>query len=239
MSDEVILSEEDGVLSLHLGNNVIQSSMALKEPSRLVLSYSQAMLASLLFSEKFTSVVHLGLGGGSLIRWFDKFFPDSEQIAVEINPQIIGIAQSMFGLNELQQPIDIVLEDAFLWLPQQEDNQFDLIFVDIFDANGMLPQFVSVEFFNYCLEKLSQQGIVIFNWWQGYPHYSKNLQDLKLVFRNQVITCPATTHGNIAVMAFKNKIPTISIKILKQKAHTLTQNTNIDFIELTFLLQSK
>ncbi|QRN40765.1 MAG: polyamine aminopropyltransferase [Neisseriaceae bacterium] len=239
MSDEVILSEKNGILSLHLGNDIIQSAMSLKDPSQLVLSYSQAMVASLLFLDQFTFVVHLGLGAGSLVRWFDTFFPEVKQIAVEINPKIIGIARSMFQLNQTSKIVDIILDDAFNWLPKQKSDQFDLILVDIFDADGMLPQFVSVDFFDYCLQKLTPQGSVVFNWWQGYPYYSKNLQDLRQVFKNEIVTCPATTYGNIAVMGFKRKLPSCSKKVLRAKANHLKQKTNVNFSQLLSLIEIK
>ena len=45
----VEVSEEDGVRSLHLGGDAIQSSIRLDRPDELALDYTRAMMAFLLF----------------------------------------------------------------------------------------------------------------------------------------------------------------------------------------------
>ena len=83
---EVGISEENGIRSLHLGSSTIQSSMSLDKPAELVLSYSRAMMAWLLFADPPAHITQIGLGGGSFARWIDAYLPDTRQTAVDINP---------------------------------------------------------------------------------------------------------------------------------------------------------
>src|SRR3569623_3741806 len=60
---------DDGVIrTLHFGNDVRQSSMALHAPVHLMLLYAQAMMSCLLFQPGPRRVLLIGLGGGSLAR---------------------------------------------------------------------------------------------------------------------------------------------------------------------------
>ena len=64
----VEVSEEDGVRSLHLGGDAIQSSIRLDRPDELALDYTRTMMAFLLFQPLPREVLMIGLGGGSMAR---------------------------------------------------------------------------------------------------------------------------------------------------------------------------
>ena len=73
----VEVSEQDGIRSMHLGSDTVQSSMRLDDPSALVLSYTRAMMAFLLFRPRPAHLLMLGLGGGSLPKFVYKHFPEA------------------------------------------------------------------------------------------------------------------------------------------------------------------
>ncbi|HEY0720688.1 MAG TPA: spermidine synthase, partial [Gammaproteobacteria bacterium] len=56
--------------SLHFGTEPKQSSMLLSDPLALVLSYTRAMTTALLFVPQVRRVLLIGLGGGSLAKFF-------------------------------------------------------------------------------------------------------------------------------------------------------------------------
>jgi spermidine synthase len=57
----VEISEKDGIRSLHLGSETVQSSMKLADPTELVLSYTRAMMAFLLFVPPHNAYLMIGL----------------------------------------------------------------------------------------------------------------------------------------------------------------------------------
>jgi len=65
----VDVSEVDGVRSLHLGSNTIQSSMRVKAPYDLELRYTRGMMCYLLFSPEARNLLLIGLGGGSIPKF--------------------------------------------------------------------------------------------------------------------------------------------------------------------------
>lgn len=65
---ELMLSEQDGVRSLHLGGSMVQSAMRIAAPNELELVYTQCMMGFLLFHPKPGHVLMIGLGGGSLAQ---------------------------------------------------------------------------------------------------------------------------------------------------------------------------
>ena len=69
---EVGISETGNIRSLHLGSDTIQSSMNLDNPTELVLSYSRAMMAWLLFADP---PVHITQIGRRFVRPLDRRLP--------------------------------------------------------------------------------------------------------------------------------------------------------------------
>ena len=68
-SQPVEVAELDGVRSLYLGSDTIQSSMRLSDPDALELAYARGMMMFLLFHAVPKDVLILGLGGGSIAKF--------------------------------------------------------------------------------------------------------------------------------------------------------------------------
>ena len=135
---EVGISEEGNIRSLHLGSDTIQSSMNLDHPAELVLSYSRAMMGWLLFAEeKPKHLTQIGLGGGSFARWIDSYLPNTKQTAVDINPQVIAVARSLFELPFEGENFEIVEADGAEYIKVFRHNT-DVILVDGFDGEQII-----------------------------------------------------------------------------------------------------
>ncbi len=109
---EVEISEAGNIRSLHLGSETIQSSMDMDEPAELVLSYSRAMMAFLLWNDDPRHILQIGLGGGSFARFIDEYLPDAVSVAVDINPQVIAVARAFFKLPPEGDFFEIVEADG-------------------------------------------------------------------------------------------------------------------------------
>ena len=225
------VSELGNIRSLHLGTQTIQSSMNIHNPSELVLSYSRAMMAWLLFAEKLPeNMVQIGLGGGSFARWLAANLPDTCQIVVEINPQVIHIARTSFQLPPENEQFQIIEADGAQYIKIFNKN-IDLIMVDGFDGVQIVDELVETDFFTDCRQALRENGIFVTNWWSSDKRYPLFLQRLREVFRQRVLIFPAATHGNVAVLAF-NSLPELNIERLKKRADKLSNQYDLDFFRM-------
>lgn len=223
------VSEHGNIRSLHLGTATIQSSMNMDCPSELVLSYSRTMMAWLLFCRQLPEhVLHIGLGGGSFVRWLDEYCPNMRQTAVEINPQVIAIARMAFELPFEDEQFEIILADGAEYIKTVLSGT-DLILVDGFDGEQIIDDLVSESFFQDCRQALSSEGIFVTNWWRADRRYPQFVQRLKKVFEQRVLEIPAQTHGNVAVLAFQAAPNTLSFNQLKKRAAKLSAQYHLDF----------
>lgn len=223
------ISEHGNIRSLHLGTPTIQSSMNMDNPSELVLSYSRVMMAWLLFCHQLPeNVLHIGLGGGSFVRWLDEYCPDMQQTAVEINPQVIAIARTVFELPFEDEQFEIVLADGAQYIKTLRAST-DLILVDGFDGEQIIDDLVGENFFQDCRTAMTENGIFVTNWWRDDRRYPQFVQRLKNVFAGKVLEIPAETHGNVAVLAFQAAPKELSFNKLKKRATKLAEQYGLDF----------
>ena len=224
---EVGISEHGNIRSLHLGSETVQSSMNVDYPAELVLSYSRAMMAWLLFAENVRHITQIGLGGGSFVRWIDAHLPEVEQTAVEINPQVISVARGLFELPFEGEKFEIIEADGAEYIKTLRGGT-DILLVDGFDGVQIIDALVAEPFFADCRTALSDNGIFVTNWWSGDKRYPLFLQRLAQVFDQRVLCVPAETHGNVAVLAFQNQAPQ-PLAALQKKAARLGEQYGLDF----------
>ena len=224
---EVGISEHGNIRSLHLGSETVQSSMNVDYPAELVLSYSRAMMAWLLFAENVRHITQIGLGGGSFVRWIDAHLPEVAQTAVEINPQVISVARGLFELPFEGEKFEIIEADGAEYIKTLRGGT-DILLVDGFDGVQIIDALVAEPFFADCRTALSDNGIFVTNWWSGDKRYPLFLQRLAQVFDQRVLCVPAETHGNVAVLAFQNQAPQ-PLATLQKKAAKLGEQYGLDF----------
>lgn len=224
---EAGISESGNIRSLHLDSPTVQSSMNLDDPSELVLSYSRAMMAWLLFVPTPRHITHIGLGGGSFARWIDAFLPDAAQTAVEINPQVIQIARMLFELPFEGEKFEILEADGAEYVKTLNGGT-DVLLVDGFDGEQIIDDLVGEDFFQDCFRALSADGVFAANWWSGDKRYELFKERLARSFGGRLIAVPAESHGNVAVLAFKGEAET-ALDTLKRRAAKLQEQYRLDF----------
>ncbi|OSI12190.1 polyamine aminopropyltransferase [Neisseria canis] len=225
---EVGISEEANIRSMHLGSETIQSSMNLDNPSELVLSYSRAMMAWLLFVDTPGHITQIGLGGGSFARWIDAFLPETKQTVVEINPQVVNVARGLFELPFEDEDFEILVADGAEYVKTLLCGT-DVLMVDGFDGEQIVDALVSEVFFQDCRRALSKNGVFVTNWWSGDKRYGRFVESLLGVFEGRVLEVPAESHGNVAVMAFQSPPKEQRLDGLKKRAEKLSEVYGLDF----------
>ena len=235
---EVGISEEGNIRSLHLGSATIQSSMNLDHPADLVLSYSRAMMGWLLFAEQAPAhITQIGLGGGSFARWIDAYLPHTRQTAIDINPQVISVARSLFELPFEDAHFEIVEADGAEYIKTVRGGT-DVILVDGFDGEQIIDALVGEAFFRDCRRALSPDGVFVTNWWSGDKRYGRFVESLLDVFEGRVLELPAESHGNMAVFGFQSAPKEQHFDKLKKRADKLGSQYGLDFPRMLAAIKS-
>jgi predicted RNA methylase len=107
-------------------------------------------------------ILVLGVAGGSVIKTLiDEIKYKGKITGVEIDPEIIKIANTYFKLDEIEN-LEIVIDDAFEFVLKTK-TKYDLIIIDIFQDTTM-PNFLFETFFiNRICFLLNYKGFILFN----------------------------------------------------------------------------
>lgn len=219
VDDEPTLSELGGIRYLHFGTEWVQGAMRVGKPAQLVLSYTQQMMAWLLFLEpsKSDEVGILGLGAGSLLRYTLKHTPVSVE-TVEWNPQVTAICRAYFRLPDTSRSV-IDHCDAAKWVEKRHNlGRYMALMVDLYDAQAQGPVRDSLEFYQGCYGALADVGIMTVNLFGNHASFPPNLENIRKAFKGRVLELPEIDAGNRVVLAFKGPVLDISTMQLLERA---------------------
>lgn len=200
--EPITFSEMDDVRYLHFGTPWVQGAMNLNKPFKIELEYAQQLMAYILFLKEPEAVAQLGMGCASLTKFIYKRMPDTHSTVVEINPDVISAAYTMFKLPEDAERITVVNDDAEQWVAQQK-NAFDVLQLDLYDATARGPVCDSLEFYQDCYDVLKEVGMLTINLFGDHPSFERNSAHLMDVFDGRVIFLPEVHEGNRIGLAFK------------------------------------
>lgn len=115
--------------------------------------------------DKILSMDHillLGVAGGSVVKTLvDEIQYKGKITGVEIDPDIIKIANQYFELDKIEQ-LEIVIDDAFEFVLKTKE-KYNLIIIDIFEDINM-PNFLFESFFSERVcHHLKDHGFILFN----------------------------------------------------------------------------
>ena len=111
---------------------------------------------------KMDTILVLGVAGGSVIKTLvDEIHFEGQITGVDIDPDIIKIANEYFKLDEIKN-LNIIIDDAFEFVLKTK-SKYDLIIIDIFQDTTM-PNFLFEKFFiNRICFLLNDNGVALFN----------------------------------------------------------------------------
>ncbi len=110
----------------------------------------------------FKNILVLGVGGGSIIKYLvKKYGVKSKIIGIEIDEELINIANTFFNLNNIDH-VKIINQDAKDYVATT-NKKFDLIIIDLFIDSNM-PEFLfSKEFIDSLKKIVLPNGYLLFN----------------------------------------------------------------------------
>lgn len=116
------------------------------------------------------SVLMLGLAGGSAFRVLRHLLPECKLTAIDIDPEILGLAREHMDLDSLD--IEIHTTDAYPWL-EQNRRKFDVVFDDIYLAGKtdvFRPQAWNTELLVHLRRAVAPGGLLAVNLVTGVGH---------------------------------------------------------------------
>lgn len=225
--DPVEISEKKGIRYLHLGGPAVQSAMRIKEPFALELEYTRAMMAFLLFQPAPANVALIGLGGGSVAKFIHRNLPDSRLTALEINPDVVSAARSFFMLPADDERLQVVIGDGARYVREQ-DAALDVLLVDGYDANRIVDDLASADFYDACLRALAPGGVAVFNLWGSDKFFDIYFDRVAKAFADHTLMLPAEKKGNIQLFAFKPPLPHAGFVRLMEAARSLETQLGLE-----------
>lgn len=236
-NESVYISEKFGVRTLHIGSDTIQSSMRLAKPNDLEVAYTRSMMAFLLFNPEPREVLMVGLGGGSLAKFIYHRMPQTEVVAVEINPQVVQIARQFFQVPEDDERFQIVIGDGAEYM--EHDWQADVIMVDGYDAEAQVKALATGAFYRDCARVLGEAGILVVNLWGGDREFNACVDRIAQAFDNCVLCLPAGKPGNVVALAFKQSPGQPTWAELQRRAQVLEKIYPLAFTQFVEDLRAR
>ena len=209
-------------------NGTLQSLMDRRSPERLVLPYTAAMMAGLLFVDGPPTVLMLGLGGASQVRFLRRHFADTRITAWESDPDVIAIARRHFCLSSEDEAICIINEDARHGIAA-DGSSTNLILMDLFGADGSPPWVHEKAIHESCRRRLGRHGVLVANFWLEDDDESLAAMDgIQSAFENRTLVLGVPGYRNHIVFAFKDA-PCLNFTALYTRAASLGKHTGIDY----------
>ena len=236
--ESVDVSEMDGVRSLYLGSETVQSAMRVKAPYELELAYSRGMMMFLLFMKQPKDLLMIGLGGGSIPKYIHHFLPEMQTRVVEINPRIIQVARSHFYLPDDDDRLQVIEGDGVVYL-QENNGTADVLLLDIFDSQGVPPEIYNQAFFDTCEASLILDGMMAVNLWGSDKNFDIYLQRIEQSFHDRVLVLRTGRPGNIVVFGFKRPPRDLRWSTLRVRAKALQEHHKIEFLEFVEKLKDE
>lgn len=159
----VTVEGQTAVRALKMGY-LYQSALRLVkgEPDPLtepIFQYVRCLDLTRWYAPEANDVLYLGLGAGVAPSRMAHFAPDAKITAVELDPEIISLAKSHFGLAP---SIDTHAEDALTWLTKG-DHKFDVIVADMYFEDSLEKSVTTTDFVTSVKNRLTDDGVVSVN----------------------------------------------------------------------------
>ena len=222
----IAVSDERGVRSLHVGGEAIQSSMKLGDPYALALDYTRCMMAFLLFHPEPQRALMIGLGGGSLAKFFHRRLRSTHVRVVELDPRIIATARTHFALPPDDERLSVEAGDGAEALSPE---CCDVLVVDAFHDELHVPELASPEFYDAAFLALAPRGVLVVNFMDDDPRFDQYLQRLETAFGGAVVAMRALYDPNIIAFALKGLPPSVEWEELRRRAARLEARFELPF----------
>lgn len=231
----IAVSDERGVRSLHVGGEAIQSSMKIGDPFALALDYTRCMMAFLLFHPEPREALMIGLGGGSLAKFFHRRLRATRVRAVELDPRVVSTARTHFALPEDDARLSVEIGDGAEALSPE---CCDVLVIDAYHDEVHVPKLATAQFYDAAYLALRERGALVVNFMDDDPMFDQYLQRLEAAFGGAVIAMRALYDPNIIAFALKGLPASVPWDDLRRRALQLEARLELPFPKYVKRLRS-
>ena len=231
----LVVSEERGVRHLHVGGEAIQSAMRLEDPFALELDYTRCMMAFLLFHPAPRRALMIGLGGGSLAKFFHRRLDGMRTRVVECDERVIAAARSLFHVPADDARLTVEHGDGVEALAPE---CCDLLVVDGFEDEAASPALVRQAFFDAAAHALETPGAFVMNLMDDDRELDRHLRRIERAFGGAVLAFKALRDPNNVVLALKGAPREIAWRELRGRAAALERKYGLPFTRMVERLRA-
>lgn len=229
----ILVVDRGTIRTLHFDNST-QSQMSLRNPLYGHFEYTEYFHMPWLWNDQIEDVLMIGLGGGSIQRAYQAYYPEVSSETVELDPKVVDVAKRYFHLMETRK-LKILIGDGRMHL-RRAQKKYDLILLDAYTANrygSYIPYALTTkEFFELADKRLSENGVLAYNVMGTLRDRRESIvgsiyNTLKASFP-QVYMFPAINSYNVVFVATKSdeKLP---LAELEKRADALQESKATGF----------
>jgi len=176
------------VRTLHFrrrGTEYDESMVDIAQPLWLGMRYYRLMFAGSLFVPEPKRVLMVGLGGGTLSRVTAHYFPEAVVDSVELDPEVVKIAEKYFLFRQGKN-LKVFVRDGRVHVKSlvRRKAKYDIILLDAF-RGGYIPYHLTTkEFLEECRKILAPGGVVVANLWDDVRLYEYQRRTFARVFKS-------------------------------------------------------
>jgi spermidine synthase len=225
--------DQDDLRILHF-NNSTQSQISTKDPLQGHFEYTEYFHMPWLWNDRIANVLMIGLGGSSIQRAYQAYWPEVASVTVELDPKVVEVARDYFHFQQTEK-MKAVVGDGRMYL-RRTTKKYDLILLDAYTANrygSYIPYtLVTKEFFALAHDHLTDQGILAYNVIGNIETRRENIvgamyKTLKTSFA-QVYMFPARSSFNVVFVATKST-ERVKRSQLEQRLEALVKANKVTF----------
>ncbi len=151
-------------LSMTFGHNrkiYTESILNVNDELDLPVTYTKYLTVGAAYTRKLDNILMIGLGAGRTSWYLHRHLPASDITAVELDPEVISIAQRFFGLKGNEQ-YKLVENDGRRFL-MRDESVYDLILIDAYRGPFVPFHLLTREFYAEVKAHLGPYGAMTQN----------------------------------------------------------------------------
>jgi spermidine synthase len=183
-------------------------------------------MAFLLFHPEPRAALMIGLGGGSLPKFFHKKLRKTAVRVIELDARIVAAARTQFALPPDDARLEVLIGDgADVLAPEC----CDLLVVDAYHDEEHVAKLASAAFYDAAFVALAERGALVINFMDDDPKLDRYLRRLESSFGGAVLVLRALYDPNIIAIALKGVPGRIEWQALLSRAHALESRLGLPF----------